>query len=319
MTGPQGDGEPVAPSLAEVGLTAATAAAVLTLVQAQSSARAAISAQLVRQVQAIVSGFTGWYDDQAARRMATDVAQLVASSQRLAASSTNGYLTQAASQMTGTLVRPAPAADLSELRAGVNPDEVYLRLANTYRYEMARARAATIPTLPDGAPTSLHLPVPRTQAQILDQVLTRAEVMADTDVTLAVREQSRRFCGYTSRVTGYRRVIHPELSRTGTCGLCIAASDRVYRKADLLPIHGRCNCETLPIIDGVDPAAYQNGVDLRGLYRDAGGTTAAGELKKVRYRVNEHGELGPVLGVKGQHFRDAHDLPEDPPHDLDHP
>jgi hypothetical protein len=319
VTGPQGGGEPAAPSLAEVGLTAAAAATVLALVQAQSSARAAITGQLVRQVQAIVSGFTGWYDDQASRRMATDIARLVATSQRLAASSTNGYLTQAATQMTGTLVRPAPAADLSGLRVGINPDEVYLRLANTYRYEMAKARAATIPTLPAAAPTSLHLPAPHTEQQVLDQVLTRAEVMADTDVTLAVRAQSQRFCEDTGRVTGYRRVIHPELSRTGTCGLCIAASDRVYRREALLPIHGRCNCEVLPIIDGIDPAGYHNGVDLRALYRDAGRTTAAWELKKVRYQVNDHGELGPTLGVKGQHFRDHHDLPEDPPHNLDQP
>ena len=37
-------------------------------------------------------------------------------------------------------------------------------------------------------------------------------------------------------IRAYRRVIHPELSKGGTCGLCIAASDRIYFVDDLLAL-----------------------------------------------------------------------------------
>jgi hypothetical protein len=45
---------------------------------------------------------------------------------------------------------------------------------------------------------------------------------------------------------------------------------------------------------------------LEQLYAQAGGvggvsTTAAPALKRVRYQVDEHGELGPVLVPRGAH------------------
>lgn len=96
------------------------------------------------------------------------------------------------------------------------------------------------------------------------------------------------------KITGYRRVIHPELSRGGTCGMCIAASDRLYKIAELLPIHAHCKCTIAAVTDEYDPADDLNAVDLNALYKDAGGNTVA-HLKRTRYRVDEHGELGPVL------------------------
>lgn len=97
-----------------------------------------------------------------------------------------------------------------------------------------------------------------------------------------------------SPVVGMRRIIHPEMSRTGTCGLCIAASDRLYTVRELLPIHAGCWCTSAAVTEEFDPADELNAVDLRRLYRDAGGTSAA-HLKRTRYKVDEHGELGPTL------------------------
>lgn len=96
------------------------------------------------------------------------------------------------------------------------------------------------------------------------------------------------------KIIGIRRVIHPELSRTGTCGLCIAAADRIYTVRKLLPIHDLCKCTTAVVTEERDPADELNQADLRQLYSDAGGTSAA-QLKRTRYKVDEHGELGPVL------------------------
>lgn len=97
-----------------------------------------------------------------------------------------------------------------------------------------------------------------------------------------------------SPVVGMRRIIHPELSLTGTCGLCIAASDRLYTVRELLPMHRHCKCTSAPVTEEFDPADQLNAVDLRSLYRDAGGTSRA-HLKRTRYKQDDHGELGPTL------------------------
>ncbi|SHX31868.1 Uncharacterised protein [Mycobacteroides abscessus subsp. bolletii] len=100
-----------------------------------------------------------------------------------------------------------------------------------------------------------------------------------------------------SKIIGTRRIIHPELSSTGTCGLCIAASDRIYRVTELLPVHDKCKCTYGVVTEDFDPADQLNSMDLSQLYDDAGGTSAA-HLKRTRYRVDHHGELGPVLVPK---------------------
>ena len=100
-------------------------------------------------------------------------------------------------------------------------------------------------------------------------------------------------------VTGYRRVIHPELSEGGSCGLCIAASTRVYKKDRPVEFHARCKCGIVPIFDDQDIAQALNLNDLNEylgrMYSDAGESTRAEDLKKTRYKVIEHSELGPQL------------------------
>jgi hypothetical protein len=302
VTAPEGARQPPAPSGGATATGGAAAGAVLLLptVQAQARARQAITDTLFRQVQAILRGFTQWYDDKAVARMSAQVGILVGASQRLAATSTNSYLSRAASQMTDRTFRPTSTPDLTDLRTGVAPADVYERLARQYRYELS--------------PAYLHPPAPlperlnKTPEAVLDDVVDRAEVMVDLDVTRAVQVQSQWWMDHQDGVTGYRRVLHPELSQTGACGLCIAASDRVYKKSDLMPIHARCHCETLPIIRGQDPAGVLNDLDLKRLYKDAGNTTDQRALKKQRYSVNEHGELGPVLTAKGDAFRSPADV-----------
>lgn len=112
---------------------------------------------------------------------------------------------------------------------------------------------------------------------------------------LAEAEIIAKAAAIDDRVIGLRRVIHPEMSRTGTCGLCIAASDRIYTVRELMPIHARCQCTTAAVTREFDPADVLNAVDLTQLYSDAGDTTSGKELKRIRYKVNEHGELGAVL------------------------
>ena len=103
---------------------------------------------------------------------------------------------------------------------------------------------------------------------------------------------TQRFHG--SGVRKYRRVIHPELSKTGTCGLCAVAATNVFSTADLLPMHNNCKCTVAPITANNDPGLKLNREDLDAIYRKAGSTSAA-DLKSVRVIVESHSEIGPIL------------------------
>jgi hypothetical protein len=125
--------------------------------------------------------------------------------------------------------------------------------------------------------------------------MERADVMVRTDLALARRLQAREAFEGNQRVYGYRRVVHPELSRTGTCGLCIAAASRRYNRGDLMPLHQRCKCTVLPITSGNDPGAA---LDMDPAFEEAYAVSLsnrAKDLKDVRVRYEWNNELGPTL------------------------
>jgi hypothetical protein len=100
-------------------------------------------------------------------------------------------------------------------------------------------------------------------------------------------------------IIGYRRIIHPEMSRGGVCGMCVIAADRIYKIGELKAIHARCWCTVLEVFEDYDPGHQMNGDDLKKLYDAAGGNTR-NLLKRTRYKIVEHSELGPILTpVKG--------------------
>lgn len=133
------------------------------------------------------------------------------------------------------------------------------------------------------------------RAQAEQRLLTLVDDNLMLAQRLAEAEIIAQAAAVDDRIVGLRRVIHPELSRTGTCGLCIAASDRIYKVTELRPIHDRCNCTTAAVTREYDPADDLNAVDLSRLYTDAGKSTSGAALKRTRYKVDEHGELGPTL------------------------
>ena len=174
-------------------------------------------------------------------------------------------------------------------RAVDNPLDVWTRPAEQYRY--AKSQGAT-------------------DEQAMGKALERADKLAQDDIMLTKRQLSNTIMKHTG-AKYYRRVIHPELSETGTCGLCLAASTRRYSIKDLMPIHNDCNCETLPILPGKDPARLFNLQDLEKLYELAGGTGAA-KLADVKYKIDEHGELGPYLVRKNRKTNPAKKTAFDP-------
>ncbi|WP_139244200.1 hypothetical protein [Arthrobacter alpinus] len=248
--------------------------------------RQQLSLRAAAAVESLVKGFDGWYDHDAITAMTNQIVTVVEAAQRQTANVTEAYLQRVASEVFVGSVRPSGPIDPATLRQGVTHAGAYGRLADQYRFQ------ASIGAAP---------------ALIKQAVLSRATSMAKTDLDLAFRAQSKNFM-VKNRVDGYRRIIRPERAVSGTCGMCIAASDRMYFRGDLLPIHGGCGCGVLPIKNGKDPGVAVNREDLDRLYDDAG-STAAKDLINTRYVINEHGEIGPVLGREGDSFRGPTDIP----------
>ncbi|AXH70402.1 head maturation protease [Gordonia phage Daredevil] len=139
--------------------------------------------------------------------------------------------------------------------------------------------------------------VGKSHTEALEVSVERVKIAIETNVMLAEREAENQVFTEASkrkRVTGWRRILHPEKSEGGACGLCIAAADRIYTVKELKALHARCKCDTLPIYKGNDPGLDLNAQDLESLY-SAAGSTAGADLKKLRFLVEQHGELGPVL------------------------
>lgn len=190
------------------------------------------------------------------------------------------------------LVGRVPAGRIPEYtvtRANTDPWAVAVRPADGYRAASVREPGIR-PAAWDGLDGDVRASVDRW----LSDAMRRLETNAATDGQIALNTAAtRRFRG--AGVRQYRRVIHPELSRSGTCGLCAVAASNVYGTDDLLPMHDNCVCTVAPITADSDPGLDLNRRDLDAIYRKAGGTTSAAGLKSVRITTVTHGELGPIL------------------------
>lgn len=250
----------------------------LGLVRAQAQTRERLTefavAAAVAQTQR-----TDLYDTAAITLMADAIVARVEAAQRQTAALTDAYLARVASQLRGRTTQPVGAVDVTGLRAGVTHAGAYGRLADHYRYLASTGMAET---------------------EARAQTIQRARTVATTDIDLAARAQVAKFTNVHQ--LDYRRVIHPELSTEGTCGLCVAASDRIYHRGDLMPLHDRCRCTVTPIVGSKDPGHTINKADLDRLYQ-AAGTTARENLHRVRVKTVHHGELGPILTREGHHWR----------------
>lgn len=162
---------------------------------------------------------------------------------------------------------------LSGYPRNVDPFDVYSRPIFAYRDAIARG---------------LDEQMAQTEA------FQRAEMLAMTDNLLARRDAAvQQF--ERDQVTHYRRVIRPEMSKTGVCGLCIAAASRVYTIKTLMPIHTRCKCDVISILGaGDDPGEQFNLADMKRIYSEIDATRKE-DLIRFRYAVTENGELGPLL------------------------
>lgn len=240
----------------------------------------ALTTSAVSQALHEWSRFTRWYNDEAVAALAASLAQVSQQQQQQMAGAAAAYVAAVTSLM-GVPGIPAPQVPFTVIRNGVPSTLVHTRPAEAYR------RAVAL-----GA----------THAEALAKAGIRAQGVMGSDLTLQQRE-AERMTMERAGVTGYRRIIRPEMSKSGTCGLCIAAADRIYSTGELMPIHPpSCNCTVMPIVGDADPGLRLNQDDIGQLYADAG-STAAAALARTRYTVNTHGEYGPVLTRQGDSFR----------------
>lgn len=214
----------------------------------------------------------GEYRDADVRRFVDAVVPVVLAARKQVSALTDAYL----SRVVG--VRSLGPIDTDSLR-GVDARDVYERPFKTVWWKLS-----------EGA--SLDVAVSTASARVTDLVLA--------DMQLA-KTHTARTVMRSAGVEKYRRT----LTGNENCALCYLASTQTYSSSDLLPIHPGCDCGVSPLAPGervsADPvSAVHEAVEDRLGASDAGG-------RAVDYRkqliVHEHGELGPVLAVRGQHFQ----------------
>lgn len=235
------------------------------LVKAFAARQAAIEAQAQAQTVTIYRA-VDVMDQRAVTLAAAEAALAVREAQQALAEAADEYLDAVFDALGETT--PGPTKLPFQIRE-VNPIEEWERPAAQGRYAITQHRD----------------PEPAT--------LARVRQLTQQDVALAGREAEAANIRNSTAV-GWRRIIHPELSREGVCGLCVVAADRTYSKETLKALHGGCHCTVLPVFEHSDPGISLHDEDLGAVYEAAGGT-ARQKLRRVRVRVVEHGEVGPVL------------------------
>lgn len=279
------------------------------IVDAQSAARDTVTTRTTDAVTRLTAGVDNFADPVQVARYATLAGIAVGAGQKAVATLTETYLSRVATVITGLDFRPQPVAPemgatLRSLPTGQGWGEVYQRVATAYRVELAANGGDR-----DVAFYKANL---------------RARKMVEADLGLSMRHQSDVFLrgiqkSWASKypegerhhrreyMFAYRRIIRPELSNGNVCGLCIAASTRVYYRGDLVPLHAGCHCEVMLVTRDTDPGEILNREGLDALYAEAGGTDYL-SLRRTKYVVHEHGELGPQLRLQGHSFRGPDDV-----------
>jgi hypothetical protein len=288
----------------------ATDTRIVAAVDAQSSALEQIIRVLLSLVEALFR-LIDPYNRGDVDRFVQEAGQASARARREAVAVTDAYLRVVLRLMDIPVVGPVPLPGV-ETSPGVVP----------------------VPALPRGIPIPQQWvrPVKEYRRLRLDglddlaarlRALERAGRIARADVATAVRDTEAHRLVSADRVTGWRRIIHPEVSTKPpnppgpVCGLCLVAADRVYHVRELKPLHDLCRCTVLPVSADADPGLDLTGQDLKAIYAAAGGSTLMEDLKRTQFWVAQHAELGPVIVDARHTFRgpgavrgDAGDLAE---------
>lgn len=138
----------------------------------------------------------------------------------------------------------------------------------------------------------------------------RLEIIAKTDLQLARTHTVR---AVAAEQPGVEYTIR-ELQGEYDCALCMIAATQRYHKKNLAPIHPGCDCLVKTVKADYDPGQIIDDERLEQIHaavEAAIGTFDRGG-RAVDYRkiiiARNHGEIGPVLGYRGQRFTGPDDI-----------
>lgn len=148
------------------------------------------------------------------------------------------------------------------------------------------------------------------------QGLTRLLTIVATDLEQSANRQAKAALEQTG-FEYYERV----LTGAENCAFCVIASTQRYHKSQLMPLHPGCDCKVRGLTAGSDPGLVLD-TDLldathKAITAKFGGTDHGardlGEGNPLSdfmdlVVTHEHGELGPTLAWRGDHFTSAADL-----------
>lgn len=228
----------------------------------------------------------GQYRDTDMARFIKETVPVILAGRRQVSALTDAYLAQVLSQQLGKRVAPRGPIDTNALR-GVDVKEVYARPFITVRTKLSEDK-------------TFDAAVSAGVSRLNDILLTDLQ-MAKTYTAQNVISNS------SERITGYERI----LTGSKNCALCIVASTQRYHRGNLMPIHPGCDCGINPIADSGKQIIHE--ARLEAIHQQVqeffGGTLDPDAIRSGRtpdYRklivTHEHGEIGPLLAVKGQHF-----------------
>lgn len=274
-------------------MAAASTAALDARIMAAQRQMLAVRVKLLTYIAALWAA-QGQYRDAQQAGFARAAVVAVTAAQVTMSRLTAVYLADMVSRETGRVVAPAtiPASSITttELRGVDSATEVY-----------GRPFVTVWTALSEGKPLE----------QAVEMGAKRATDLAATDVQLAKTHTAQRSMAREPAVVGYRRV----LTNAKACGLCVVASTQRYHKADLLPIHPGCDCGIAQIIGTKDPGHVideQRLAQAHAAIAERFGTDAP-DARDIDYRqvlvTHHHGEIGPVLAVRGQRFTGPPGIP----------
>lgn len=206
--------------------------ALLKLIEKQASLVTGLSVQTLTMLNRLWTPYRNWYDYDVTLGQSARSSTIVEAAMKAARQRQRTYMRFVYRELGLTMPKDEaidtdggvqitiPGGVELYMREGVTPLDVYQRPAEEFRYFKSTGVS---------------------DQEALEKAIDRVTTMADTDLSLTRRDENRRIFRNTPKVTGYRRIIHPERSQDGTsCGLCVVASTRIYTTDQLMPIHDEC-------------------------------------------------------------------------------
>jgi len=231
-----------------------------------------------------------WRDDDIDRYL-SQIAPALSGIKRESAKSTIAFYKQIALETGQDFTQPViTASDIATktLRNGVDTSMVYRRPFVDMRTALSKGKNVS---------------------EAIEAGARRANSLASTEVQLARRGAGLKARSANDNIVGYVRT----LTGLENCGLCYVASTQRYTRGNLLPIHPGCDCGEMPIYGNQDPGQVINDIRLEAAHEnvqqrfgisDRGGR----EIDYRKIQIQEHGEMGPVLTVRGNSFSGTDNL-----------